>query len=731
MKNKYNLSGICIARTPIYSIDKDPKDISFSTFKEAIRYASSDLYYQIQKCEDWSSLQTLPDSIKGATLRYFNRMCNRCTPFGMFSAVSICSVVEHDSETKLLIDSHLHTHTNLDFYYIYSVFSCFMRREDFVVNCDYHINPTFIDVIDEFRYINASLKNKEVSFTVETVEKNDILLSLQDFCGLKQRSYSDLLNLILSAGYEKAEAKGFLSLLISERILIPSISPSTTQEDYLYQLIKFCSDKHCCEDLKNGLKDITTQCHLFDDKKIGLHKCINTVSNILRAVFNIHLTNSQLLKIDSERIGALSINKNALDSVLKATRLLNYNSNTHTQSLQQFASVFSEKFGENLVPLLVALDPDLGISYPVSKPKISKGTIFGSPDFFDSVQPQIVFGLNDLETYIFESMIKHPNETKIDVTDFINSAIKSNEHNQHISDSFSVFGEFIKDESNNGVQLILKSITDGCLLNTSARFMYFSPDKEAIFQDIARSEVSDISSEDITAEICHLPSIKSGNISLKKSLRDIEIAIYHPFSEKKKTIPVSDLYIKVVYDKIILFSKSLQKPIVPILTNAHNYRNSDIPVYEFLSDLRFQNGVRGYTFSYNNFFERFFDHLPRIEYENIVLHPEEWILLNRDLKELKDILGSQNFFEGIYDWRAKKHIPQKVLLRQTDQEILVDFQDEESVKSLLHTCRHLKKARLIDSSFIYKSIGVDEHMLPYRTELILYLQTKDGHRRNL
>ena len=121
----------------------------------------------------------------------------------------------------------------------------------------------------------------------------------------------------------------------------------------------------------------------------------------------------------------------------------------------------------------------------------------------------------------------------------------------------------------------------------------------------------------------------------------------------------------------------------------------------------------------------------RIEYENIVLHPEEWILLNRDLKELKDILGSQNFFEGIYDWRAKKHIPQKVLLRQTDQEILVDFQDEESVKSLLHTCRHLKKARLIDSSFIYKSIGVDECMLPYRTELILYLQTKDGHRRNL
>ena len=129
---KHNSFTNYILRTPLLPIDSVRqlvKDIDISekalhdicndmNVMEALYLASPVFYKEVQK---WLSGEIHNskecDKIKQGLLRYFSRMCTRCTPFGMFAGISIGNI---DEQTKIYMSGKEENilHVRLDMNYV-------------------------------------------------------------------------------------------------------------------------------------------------------------------------------------------------------------------------------------------------------------------------------------------------------------------------------------------------------------------------------------------------------------------------------------------------------------------------------------------------------------------------------------------------------------------------------------------------------------------------------------
>ena len=73
--------------------------------------------------------------------------------------------------------------------------------------------------------------------------------------------------------------------------------------------------------------------------------------------------------------------------------------------------------------------------------------------------------------------------------------------------------------------------------------------------------------------------------------------------------------------------------------------------------------------------------LPRVRYENIIFSPATWNIVPDDTKQVPKITDKQ-FYEKTLEFKKKRNIPDKVLLVQGDNKLLIDFKHGLSVQML-------------------------------------------------
>lgn len=171
-------------------------------------------------------------------------------------------------------------------------------------------------------------------------------------------------------------------------------------------------------------------------------------------------------------------------------------------------------------------------------------------------------------------------------------------------------------------------------------------------------------------------------------------------------IKADDLYLSVRGDQIFLRSKKLNKYVIPRLTTAHNFSFNALPVYQFLCDLQSQNLQSTVMFSWGPL-ENQYQFLPRVIFKNIILSRAMWNIYKADISHIYTIKDEQEQIEAIKLFAIQNHLPDEVLLADSDNELYLNLTNITCIKILLDLTKNrqsfkLKEFLFSDDNFVVK-----------------------------
>ena len=364
------------------------------------------------------------------------------------------------------------------------------------------------------------------------------------------------------------------------------------------------------------------------------------------------------------------------------------------ENMENFIQRFQERYEDEAVPLLLALDSDLGIGYGSAvkgnNPLLDGLTL---PWKRDSSICQISNGeALILRKYVEQLRKGNGDEIELSECDInMSIPIKMDDYISTISAIFQI----IRGGSPSERLIYLKNLGGSTAASLLGRFCYLNPEIEDTVKMICDYDQSLEKEDSIVAEIVHLPESRIGNISSRPLLRNAEVHYLAASGmEPDKQICASDIMLECRNGRLKLFSKLNGKEIIPRLSNAHNFSYNSVPVYQFLCDYQMYNRKSVHSL----YMERLYDMLsctPRIRYKNVILALRSWKI---DIKRYKTVLNEFND-EQVFNLKKSIGLPDMVVIKEMDNDLLIDLNTEDGRRLFGNM---LKQRRVIKvEEFIY------------------------------
>lgn len=693
-----------IFRSPLFPVSGLRDE---SAFSEALYLSTPVLHEEYRKHLKHAIAN--PKDLKKLNIslyKYQTRASNRCTPFGLFAGLSIGEWAE---ENKICIDQDLHKalnrKTRLDMNVVCSL-AQELAKHPFIKNqLKFYPNTSIYLIGNSYRYVEYYYLNSRRFHKLNRVDFTPYLeyILREAKTGLTQNALADLLT---SHEVSAEEAAEFIEELIASQLLVSQLAPTVTGDDYFNVLLKGLKNlsdqppelresiavleeidvlirkndasilnetdsyKKICETLKTFLPELT-ETNLF---QTDLYK--NTLSN--------SLSNSVQAKI-----GDVITFLNKITPASESARLMD------------FKKRFYERYEENEIPLLVALDTETGIGYlsvdshGVNElvEDIQAANRNAAQDVrWDELQPFLL-------KLITDSIRQNKRVISIDESHFNNIDYSTT----NLPHSYPVMFKVLDTESN---RLMIESIGGSSAINLLGRFSGGHEELGAIVGEIARFEQEQLSTK-ILAEIVHLPESRTGNILARPCFRNYEIPYLAQSTVSDEfQIHPENLTVKIRQDKIILFDRKSNSEIIPRLGNAHNFSANSLPVYHFLCDLQTHQYSKAYLGFNWGVLASQFGFLPRVEYRDCVLSPAKWQLVKKDLEPLLDKKKSDAEKQAaFFELKNRVQLPGKFLVVDGDNELLIDTGNLLSVDTFLDMIKSRNELKLEEYLFS------DEHAL--------------------
>ncbi|HET6227766.1 MAG TPA: lantibiotic dehydratase, partial [Bacteroidia bacterium] len=719
----YNYHNDFIFRTPQLPLDLSgltkEELFRFSQqpfFKEAIYIASPVLYTELIKWHN-NELKEEKEQEKLATslYKYYVRMQSRCTPYGLFAA---CGSGSWGDESKIKLSDKENRHTRLDMNYLCALAQqlnshpvLMPRLRFFPNNSTYHVGETM-------RYVEYSYVNNRRVHQITSVQFSTYLERVLKLAENGAR-LQDLAATLVSDEITSEEAEDFIKELIQSQLLISELEPAVTGDEFSYQLIhtlKKLNEEHHpeIEQIIQILESTQAQINKLDREE-------NTDAETYRSIYKqlqelkTPIEENQLFQTDLFRsTQTATLNKSIQKRLSEAITFLNkFSAEVEQSNLKKFKENFYNQYEHAELPLLHVLDTETGIGYTG---KDSSGVNKLLDDLYIPGKPATSYDVkwNRKQEFLQSRLLKALKEGQYSV-DFKDEDVKDSTNTTNfLPDSLAVMFRVVDDE-----KIYLQSCGGSSAANLLGRFAHGDHHIHHIIKTITAHE-QELDPDKILAEIVHLPESRIGNILLRPVLRDYEI----PYLGKsalpvEQQIQLQDLMVSVQNDKIILRSKRLNKEIIPRLSTAHNYTFNALPVYQFLCDLQTQYFDKsGVGFNWGSLVGNY-KFLPRATYKNVILERAKWQLKKEDVAVL---LNDKPSKELINTWRKHLNLPEQVALVDGDNELLINFKDEQSVSMFLSSIK--KRESFILEEFLFNEQALfikDEDNKGYVNEFIAML----------
>ncbi|WP_294220869.1 lantibiotic dehydratase family protein [uncultured Chryseobacterium sp.] len=691
--NKQEISG-----STLREIGSDP------IFQEAIYLASPNLYYEVNKWLNSKKELRSKDfeKLKITIIKYYSRMSTRCTPFGLFSGVGLGKFVPEksmpfnkvnngDSVDSLIRD------TKLDMHFLVSLAQHLEKSPQTRNRLSFYPNNSIYKVGNKIRYIEYQYKTGRREYLISSAPLSEELQQVLNF-SRAGKTIQQIIQILINEEITKEEAEEFIEELIDNQVLVSELEPNVSGSDFLNVILSVLNKINAGYEvgILNSIKKKLEKLDHTTGNSISLY---TEIEELIRT-FKVDYEQKYLFQTDLYQTAEFNLSTDWKKQLKRGICFLNKITLAQKEAqLNRFKKEFYERFENQEVSLLCALDNEIGIGYHQNDsakgihPYLEDLEIKGLRKK-QNLQLSLDSVHRILNEKIQEALLEQQYTIELSDEDFKDT----NDKNWHdLPGTISFMAEIISE--NGHEKVILNGSTGRSAANLLGRFCSEKLKVRNLTQIIANKEET-FYKDCILAEIIHLPEARIGNIVRRPTLRKYEIPfLAQSVLSADHQIPVEDLLISMKNNRIVLRSRKLNREIKPYLTNAHNYSANTLPVYHFLADLQFQDSRSGLYFNWGGL-ESIYKFLPRVEYKNIILSKAQWNITEKDLAFLLEKqLEKLQLISGLRDWRMNRNIPIWVQLVKSDNTLPVNLENYDMVFLFLQTVKREKT--VIIEEFLY------------------------------
>lgn len=674
-------------RYPISFIDRALVDDSFyreiigsRDFQEAIFLASPSLYDELKK----SLCKTLnlkdEKRLHNTLIRYLSRMSTRCTPFGTFSGISIGTFSDNNA-TDIQVSENINKKTRLDMLYLCNLSQKLSQVEEVKQGLRYFVNTSLYPKGNKFRYIEYYFMNSRRIHQLVEIQKT-YALSLILKKAESGTYISDMIMELTSTdnNISDIEASIYIDELINSQVLLSEIDPFVTGNDFFKYMISIITPLEFKPEVKEPLLIIDKLLDKIEytdsDNRLSIYTKIENEIQKLEIPYDKKF----LFQVDS--IYSLSkgcINNDIATIIQDCLQLLaKITPSYKNQRLEEFIAAFSERYEEREVLLIDALDPELGLGYPV-KQYNDLNFMIDDLQFPSQFNEHQTVELTPFQLIIQKKILNMtPFQEEISIEDEDIKGFKKN--NIKYPATLAVLFQLIQTDADQ-YRLSWGSCGGSTAGNLLGRFAYCNDSFRSLVSDITEKE-KEAYQDAIVAEVSHLPDSRIGNILARPTIRDYEILYLANSSRpRNEIIPLSDLYLSIKNNQLILRSKKLNRIIVPRLTTAHNYSTSPIPIYLFLCDLQYERNAPSFYLDLG-ILENL-DYRPRIVYKKTILSLARWKIGAETIQKLFKIENEKELLTQMKIWIKRYKLPKQITLIDSDNKLYINTHNIKSIQSFL------------------------------------------------
>lgn len=649
--------------------------------QEAIRLSSKVLHLELIKwLENGPHYAT--EKLLLSLYKYTLRMGTRPTPFGLHASVCLGEV--STAASSMVLSGEGCAFCRLDMGFSHALAKEALSCGQFKDAMRYNVNSSLYETKDVFCFYKYSLTLDGRIPQLVTLAKIPSLSFLLRFAQ-NGVAYAELVEKLMDKGLAANPAKAIVDKLIEDQVLVSELEPNVTGREYdqvLRHKVKESAIK--CEKLEAiGQLVDAARCETPVLKKLG------DISTLLGTSF-LGMDPPHLLQVDHVmKTFSNQVNENVFSTIAKELGdLAPINQAALPDGLLRFKKDFAKRYGDRVMPLMEALDIDMGIGYERSDLDFRANNVLlegidGTHAKEGSVRLPLQLMLDKLRVCVegSDGPVELTREDLLRLGNPDKQGIKC-------PAGLAVMGTLLAKDSQGldrgNFSFHLKSCGGHSSIPLMARFAHAIP-------KLGRKLASAFSAEQrffkccILAEVVHMPEARLGNILQRPDLAPYEIPVMgNSLKPVDRQISLSDLRVSIRNDQVVLWSHRLGKRVIPRLNNAHNFSHG-IAAYRFLADLQSQDAPFALHWDWKELDER--PYLPRVFYKHIILSRARWLLGPNEV-EGWDLAGETCRWQ---EFMRQYGLPQKVLLGDGDNELLIDLSNPLARKLL---AQRLAKGRV-------------------------------------
>jgi thiopeptide-type bacteriocin biosynthesis protein len=656
--------------------------------QEALFLASPSLYERLKEFLKGNLSALEVERIRLSLNRYLLRLTSRSTPFGLFAGVSIG---KWSDSTKATLSDSVHRCTRLDNDYVGILVESLLQLPEVSQKVKFFPNDTVYVVDNKIRYVEYRQTRGKRTHHLSCLENSSYLSTILNQAKQGSSKFS-LAQCIVSDEIDYTEALSFIEEIIENNLLVSELNLKLTGEDY-FAYVRRVLNKHeiripLLDEIGNCLNKLDSQ---TSDANLLLYpELINKLRQLTNADEPKHY-----IQVDSRRVSQIKVNRRVAASIAEIANLLANMPARQNKTIQDFKRAFFARYEFQVIELGVALDPEIGLGYPVpQEPSLAESSLLDGICFQEE-KKIVTAELSEFQNFLirkYSDVLPHQKPIilcKEEIEPFCRNTKLS-------SSSYAVASVYAASEEAvdaGNCTIYVSKIVGPSAAITIGRFCHLDPELTTMLKSTLQKE--ELNQDAVFAEIIHASQARMGNISSRPVLREYEIPILATSGvDDDHTLPIRDLTLSIVDNRLILRSKKLNKEVIPRLSSAHNFSHDTISVYRFLCDLQHQEANTFAEWDWGILNSAAF--LPTVRIDNIIVSPARWRL---SVDEVSAVRNTKNLLHFVRTLRERRQIPEKITMGPWDRKIAINLENEDH---LLVFQKLVEETDILEECFLHE-----------------------------